>query len=68
LHYFSLSVADLLGVNTKEDALTLLEQPLRCHLLLAQIDAGMWRRNGEQTMLGYVAVSGLCLALTPITN
>lgn len=48
----SVSVADLLGVHDKEGALLLLEHPLKCHLLLAQIDAGMWRRNGEHTMSG----------------
>jgi hypothetical protein len=41
-------------VHDKEGALLLLEHPLKCHLLLAQIDAGMWRRNGEHTMSGYV--------------
>ena len=49
-----MSVADLLGVHDKAGALLLLEHPLKCHLLLAQIDAGMWRRNGEHTMSGYV--------------
>jgi hypothetical protein len=56
------SVADLLGVHDKEGALLLMEHPLKCHLLLAQIDAGMWRRNGEHTMSGYVLLV-LCSSL-----
>jgi len=46
------TVATLLNIKDKRDAFLLLEHPLRCQILLAQIESGMWRRNGTDTMQG----------------
>ena len=42
---------DVLRVD-RDSALLLFEHPLRIRALMAQVQAGMWRRNGEMTMLG----------------